>query len=166
MPTRYFWSKGLLELKRLHKVRDRQLPMAHGLGWADELEEVIPFRSFNHSGVQTIIGVVMCGAAAGRHLRRISPRDIDARHLQTINRARFSLRFVLRSAAIRLLYLRDPTIDIRLYRAALSRAKVINHQQSIFRITVSPGQLVLRDAHARCSLFLHPTIGRLIVQLT
>src|SRR6267378_8271065 len=101
----------LFELERLHKVRDRLFPTTHGFGRADELNEVIPFRSFDHGGAQTIVCIVMLSAAAGSHLSGISPRDVDAGYLQTIDRAGFGFGLVLRSAAARLFHLGNPAID-------------------------------------------------------
>lgn len=142
-------SDLLFELKRFHKVRNCLLPMAHRFGGADELEKVVSFWRFNYRRSQAIVLVVSLTGSARRHLSSISSRDIDAGDFQAVDRAGFALGLVLRSATVGLLHLRDPTIDVRLYRTALRRAKVINHQRRIFGIAFSFGQFVLRNAHGR-----------------
>src|SRR5713101_6956239 len=77
---------NLLELKRRQIIRVGLLPATHSLCRTDELEKVISFRRFDHRRAQTIVCIVMRGAAAGGHLSHVGSRNVNSRYFQTVDR--------------------------------------------------------------------------------
>src|SRR6185295_16398065 len=98
--------------------------------------------SLNDRSTQPVGWLVIESSASRCCLGNVSPGHIHRGHLQSIRHELFIL-CTLRSTAVFLLHLTDPTIDVRRGRTALARSEVIKDKRRILRITGSLRQFVL-----------------------
>ena len=125
------------EFKRFDAVVKSLVPMADRFFGPGQLHKVGTLRRLNNCAAQAVDRVGVSWSAVLRHPPGIGTLHINCTNLQPVNRHRFRPGFVLGGRPIRLLYLIDPAIDVRLGSTTLAGSKIKDDEQRVFPVACS-----------------------------
>ena len=142
---------------------ERRVPSGDGAGGARELEEPGAGRALHHRRQQPEVRLVEALGRPRADRRHVGAGHVEEGDVEPVGVERGRRRDLEGRAAVRLLHLADPALQVGVDRPA-APAEVEHHQLAVLGVAGDPRQPELRDPHRRRGGLLGPFRRRVVAQ--
>ena len=153
----------LFQAHRAQERAERRVPAVDGAGGARQLEEPGAGRGLDDRGEQAETRLVEPFGGAGADRGHVRAGYVQHDDVEPVGGERGRRRDRERRAAVGLLHLADPPLEVGLDRTAAS-PEVEHHQLAVLGVAGDPRQPELRGPHRRRGRFLDPVARRVVAQ--